>query len=99
MAFLPLPKPMAKLETGREAPEPGDREVVVRHPDLIAELARERTLDLRASAAHRHRAAVQDALPRWNVRRWLGIRLVGLGQSLGAPLPEPRAIDPCLDCC
>lgn len=71
----------------------------MQHPDLIAQLARERAKDLRASATHQYRAPAPDAWPRWNVRRRLGVRLVRLGQWLGAPgpasLPSAPRIEPC----
>jgi hypothetical protein len=73
--------------------------MVVRHPDLIKELARERAMELQAMAAHRYRAPVRGAQRDRKVRRWLGIRLVRLGQSLGAPLPESSPAGPCLDAC
>jgi hypothetical protein len=71
----------------------------VQHPDLIAALARERAKDLRASAAHQYRAPVRDAWPRWNVRRRLGVRLVRIGQWLGAPAPESIPSGPLIEPC
>jgi hypothetical protein len=72
------------------------RDADVRHPDLIAALAKEHNREI---AAHRYRVSTGDTRSPRRLRRWLGVRLVRIGQSLGAPPPEPRPAAPRLEAC
>jgi hypothetical protein len=82
-----------RAKTTTERARERGTEMVFGNPHLTAELARERALDIQASAAGRHRAPRHPGRPVSSPRRWLGNQFLRWGEVLlrtsATPVPGP----------